>query len=41
MALTEAARRRRAYWKAAEEEGGTGVAPVTSQQIMTPSYRVA
>ena len=40
-ALTETAHRRRAYWKAIEEDVSAGVALVSSQQIMTPTYHVA
>jgi transposase InsO family protein len=39
-ALAEAARHRRDYWKAVEEEGGASVTPIGSQQI-TPAYHVA
>ena len=40
-ALTEAAHRRRAYWKTLEEDVTAVVAAVSSQQIMTPSHCVA
>jgi transposase InsO family protein len=41
VALTEAARHRRAYWKAIVAAGGVGVVPVSSQQITPPVYHVA
>ena len=40
-ALAEAAHRRRAYWQAVEQGGGTDGVLISGQQIMTPAYHVA